>query len=103
MAARRTAWARELAIGLATFAAYIVVNAVAGSRSHARATEHAHTLYAAERHLHLDVEPRLNAWLAGQGWLRVAANYEYATTYVLSAFGLLFWLYRARPELYPWA
>jgi hypothetical protein len=103
MAARRPAWAIELAIGLSTFAAYVAVNAVAGSRSHTRATAHAHTLYAFERHLHIDVEQRLNHWLAGRGWLRVAADYEYATTYVLSAFGLLFWLYRVRPELYPWA
>jgi hypothetical protein len=103
MAQRRPPWARELVIGLSTFALYVVVNWVGGSRSHARAAAHARSLYALERHLHLDVEPRLNSWLAGQGWLRVAANYEYATTYVISAFALLFWLYRRRPELYRWA
>jgi hypothetical protein len=103
MAVRRPGWAHELAIGLSTFAVYILVNAVAGSGSRAGATGHAHTLYAAERHLHIDIEPRLNQWLAGQGWLRVAANYEYATTYVLSAFALLWWLYRRRPDLYRWA
>jgi len=103
MAAHRPAWARELAIGLSTFGLYVLVNWVGGSRSHARATAHARSLYDLERDLHIDIEPRLNSWLADQGWLRVAANYEYAITYVLSAFFLLFWLYWCRPELYPWA
>lgn len=93
--------ARELAIGLSTFAAYIVVNLVA--ERHEPARDNARRLIDLEQSLHLDVEARLNHWLADQGWLRVAANYEYAYTYILSAFGLLYWLYRCRPELYRWA
>lgn len=99
--ASRISPARELTIGLSTFAAYVVVNLVA--ERHGPAQDNARRLFDLEQRLGIDIEPALNHWLADQGWLRVAANYEYAYTYILSAFGLLYWLYRCRPELYRWA
>ena len=74
---------------------------LAGPGSHR--TPHADDILSLERRLHLDPEPALNRWLAPHHTLRVLANYEYATTYVISAFALLYWLYRRRPELYAWA
>jgi hypothetical protein len=99
--ATRISPARELTIGLSTFAAYVVVNLIA--ERHDPAQANARRLFDFEQRLNIDIEPRLNHWLADQGWLRVAANYEYAYTYILSAFGLLYWLYRRRPDLYRWA
>jgi diacylglycerol O-acyltransferase len=94
---------RELAIGLATFGLYLLVD-VAGSAAgtaHERAArQHADLLWAAERRLHLAVEPALNDWLTPRPLLRTLANYEYGTTYIVAAFGLLGWLYARRPEAY---
>jgi diacylglycerol O-acyltransferase / wax synthase len=93
----------ELVRGLAVFAVYLLVNGIDwhGRASSARA--HSADIYSLERRLHLDPERWLNARLAPHHALRVFANYEYATTYVISAFALLYWLYRRRPELYRWA
>ena len=63
----------------------------------------AHALFDLERTLHLDIERPLNRWLAGHRTLTVLANYEYAFTYVLSAFLLLGWVWWRRPDVYRWA
>src|SRR5947209_4021427 len=60
-------------------------------------------LLGLERRLHLDAETPLNRWLSGRDVLAVLVNYEYAFSYVLSAFILLFWLLFRRPDLYRWA
>ena len=93
----------EVVRGLAVFAVYLVVNALdwPGRASTARA--HAHDILSLEQRLHLDPEPALNRWLAPHHTLRVLANYEYATTYVISAFALLCWLYRRARSVYAWA
>jgi diacylglycerol O-acyltransferase len=57
-------------------------------------------VYGLERDLWLDVEPWFNGWLSPHPVLVTLANYEYATTYVLSAFALLAWLLVRRPEEY---
>ncbi len=89
---------RELMLGLAVFAYYLVVDAV--PKNHARAAAAGSWLLDAERFLHLDVEERANQWLVGHPTLTVLFNYEYAYTYVISAFGLLAWVLLRRPELY---
>lgn len=99
-ARERPSLRRELAIGLAVFALYSVVASVDWPGRRAAAAAHAQDILALERWLHLDVERGLNAWLARHEVLRVLANYEYATTYVVSAFALLFWLWRRRPDVY---
>jgi diacylglycerol O-acyltransferase len=90
----------ELGIGLATFAAYLVADGIGGPGRATAARANAESLGRLERRLHLDVEATANAWLASHSVLRVVANYEYATTYVVAAFGLLLWLYARRPEQY---
>ena len=93
----------EIVLGLAVFGVYVVVNGLSWSGKAASAAAHSRSVWSLERRLHLDPELSLNHWLAPHSVLRVLANYEYATTYVLSAFGLLYWLYRRRPDLYRWA
>ncbi|TDD85153.1 bifunctional phosphatase PAP2/O-acyltransferase family protein [Actinomadura rubrisoli] len=90
----------EVLLGLAVFGLYsLVVMLPQGARERA-AREHGEMVYALERALHIDIERTLNGWLAEQSALRVLANYEYATTYVASALGLLAWLYLRHPERY---
>jgi diacylglycerol O-acyltransferase / wax synthase len=97
--ARPRVWA-ELAIGLAVFGFYAVVSSLGGPDRQARAITHARAVYDLERDLWLDVEPWFNRTLHPHPLLVTLANYEYATTYVLSAFILLFWLLARRPEEY---
>src|SRR4051795_1779869 len=93
----------ELLIGLAVFGLYGLVQALGGTGRDATAARNADALFALERVLHLDVERPLNAWLADRHALAVVANYEYAYTYVLSAFLLLAWLWWRRSDVYRWA
>jgi hypothetical protein len=90
----------ELAIGLAVFAVYLVVSSLGGGEREARAIRHAEAIYGVERALWLNVEPWFNAWLHPHRMLVTLANYEYATTYVVSALALLVWLFVRRPAEY---
>ncbi|HEX6498975.1 MAG TPA: phosphatase PAP2 family protein [Micromonosporaceae bacterium] len=100
---RRPPLWRELVVGLAVFAVYSVVAGLDWAGRTAGADHHGRGLFALERVLRLDVERPLNSWLSARPVLRVLANYEYATTYVISAFALLGWLWLHRPEVYRWA
>jgi len=99
----RPPWLREIVIGLAVFAVYAIVTGFNWPGRRAAAMAHSRQIFDLERALHIDIEPALNRWLVPHGTVRVIANYEYASTYVVSAFALLFWLYRRRPAVYRWA
>src|SRR5215468_1034660 len=101
-AGRPPLW-RELSVGLLVFGVYAVVTGLHGSGREAVAAGHAREVLQLERWLHLDIERRLNAWLAPHRVLSMLANYEYAFSYALSAFILLFWVYARRPAAYRWA
>lgn len=90
----------ELVGGLALFAVYLLVDALNGPSRTAAARSHGGRVIRAEQWLHLDVEGSLNAWLAGHPGLMTAANYEYATTYIVSAALLLTITYVWTPVLY---
>ena len=90
----------ELALGLAVFAYYLVVSSLGGAARDARAIRHAEAVYGLEQALWLDIEPGLNQGLRPHHALVTLANYEYATTYVLSALALLIWLLVRWPEQY---
>nr|WP_279671498.1 phosphatase PAP2 family protein [Flexivirga meconopsidis] len=53
-----------------------------------------------EQWLHLDIERSLNDWLSARPGLMTAANYEYATTYLISAALLLVISYLWAPQVY---
>lgn len=91
-----------MAGGLAVFGVYILVTALATSGGRRNtADRNAEALLTFQRWLHIDIEQGLNHWLARHPVLTVLANYEYAYTYVISAFALLVWLYIRFPEDYP--
>lgn len=91
---------RDVAVGLTVFSAYVVVAAWSSAGRRGVADRNAAALFAIERWAHIDLEKMLNQWLAGHPVLTVLANYEYAYTYVISAFALLGWLYVRHPDDY---
>jgi diacylglycerol O-acyltransferase len=97
--ARPRVWA-ELAIGLAVFAYYLVVSHLGGADRLARAVGNAQAVYGLERDLWLDVETGFNEWLHPHRTLVTLANYEYASTYVISALAMLAYLLVRRPAEY---
>ncbi len=93
--------AREVGIGLVVFAIYSAVAALPSGGREEAAARHGRAVFSLERALHLDVERGLNHSLAAANPLwRTLANYEYAITYLVSAFTLLVWLYRRHSERY---
>src|SRR5215475_4015576 len=94
---------RELVLGLVTFAAYSLVTGVGSVGRTDAAERNGRAILDVERSAHIAAEDPLNRWLAPHHVLRILANYEYAITYVVSAFALLIWLYVRRPETYRWA
>jgi diacylglycerol O-acyltransferase / wax synthase len=82
------------------FGVYLAVDHLSGTARARAADTNGRAILHLERALRIDIEYGLNRWLAPRGFLRVVANYEYAFTYVISAFVLLFWVYARRPGLY---
>ena len=76
---------RETAIGLATFAVYILVAALVTPGRRDVAERNADAVLVFEQWAHIDFEKTLNRGLAPHPVLSVPANYEYAYTYILSA------------------
>lgn len=97
---RRPPLARELAYGLSLFALYAVAAAVPVGDRHAAAADHGRRIHDLERTLHIAAERPLNDWLAAHRSVAVAANYEYATVYLITTLWVLAWLYRRRPGRY---
>lgn len=98
---RGSGW-RELALGLGIFAIYLVVTRRV-QVSHLVADGHARWLMRFEHALHIDVEQPLNSWLGRHHTLGLLAAWEYATTYIVTTFGFLGWLWWRRREYYRWA
>ncbi|MBF6174525.1 bifunctional phosphatase PAP2/O-acyltransferase family protein [Nocardia blacklockiae] len=97
----RPALWRDIAVGLAVFGLYLLVDTLHSPERRVAADRHARSLFELEQWLHLDVELSLNRWLAAHEWLATLANYEYAFTYIVTAFVLLFWMYFRRTADYP--
>lgn len=94
----RPALLGQLALGLALFGVYLLVDATGGPARQAAALRHGRAILDLEQGLHLDVEHSLNQWLAPHRLLSTLADYEYATTYIVSALALLVWVWVRRPE-----
>lgn len=93
---------RELLLGLVVFGLYLLVTH--GLRaSGPAAAAHGRQLLHAERWLHLDVERTLDRQLAPHHILGALAAWEYALTYIVTTFGVLFWVYARRPAAYRYA
>jgi hypothetical protein len=106
-AVRREEWGRgagwrELTLGLAIFALYLVVTHRL-PLSHEMPDAHGTWLLDVEKTLHIDVERGLNEWLAPHPVLGAIAAWEYATTYIVTTFGFLGWLWWRRRDRYRWA
>lgn len=91
---------RQFALGLLLFGYYLLVDASATPARAAAARQHGHALFDLEQRLHIDIERTLNHALAGHHVLATLANYEYASTYILSALALLAWVWVKRRDLW---
>ncbi len=96
---RPTVW-RELVLGLVLFAIYLLVDSLDSAARRVTAHRNAVWLQQIEQWLHIDVESWANQLLAPHHLLAVAANYEYATTYIISAALLLVLSYWRSPAIY---
>ena len=99
---RRFSGRREVAIGLGTYAVYLLVrHAVVNEAGHARARRNAERIVALERRLGLHVEPELQRLLLPRKRLIAGLNVAYATLNVGLTVGWLLRLYRRRhPEFH---
>ncbi|HJU49036.1 MAG TPA: phosphatase PAP2 family protein [Gaiellaceae bacterium] len=89
---RRASAGREIAIGLGCYASYLLVRqAVLAGKGRERARRNAERVLAAERRLHLDVEPRLQAHALTARRLLYALTVAYAAFNVSLSVG---WLHR---------
>ncbi|MFF0495495.1 phosphatase PAP2 family protein [Nocardia aobensis] len=91
---------RDCVAGLAVFGLYLAVDALHTPARRELADRNAHRIFDLEQWLAIDFERPLNRWLESQALLATLANYEYAFTYIVSAFALLFWLYFRRHAEY---
>ncbi len=87
----------QVALGLGLFGAYLLVDGLGAGRR-AEALRHGRAILRVEHLLHLDPERALNTWLAPHRALATLANYEYASTYIISALALFVWVWLRRPE-----
>lgn len=87
---------RDCVVGLAVFGLYLAVDALHTPARRELADRNAHRIFDLEQWLAIDFERPLNHWLESRVLLATLANYEYAFTYIVSAFALLFWMYFRR-------
>lgn len=90
----------QILIGLLLFGYYLLVDSLASPAREAAARRHGQALFDIEQRLHIDIERTLNHALAGHDVLTTLANYEYASTYILSALALLAWVWVKRRDLW---
>lgn len=91
---------RDCVVGLIVFGLYLAVDSLYSPARRELADRNARGLFDIEKWFSIDVERSLNRWLESHDLLATLANYEYAFTYIISAFVLLFWLYFRRSGEY---
>jgi len=102
-ARRRPAGAREVALGLGTYAAYLLVRRlVVDERGRRRAARNAERVVALERRLGLHVEPVFQRALVPHRRLCHALNVGYVTLNVVLTIGLPIALWARNDPRFPW-
>jgi diacylglycerol O-acyltransferase / wax synthase len=91
---------QQLVLGLVVFGYYLWANHFHSHDRKVAADRHGRWIYDLEHRLHIDPEVRLNAWLSHHHGLAIAANYEYAFMYILSALATLGFLLWRHPEVW---
>jgi PAP2 superfamily protein len=95
---RMRAWV-ELLVAVLGYELYGLVQS-ATNNERALALHHGRDLIHLERHMHLWVEPTMNAWIARHGAVAQLANYYYELSHVLVTAAVLIWLWRRHPLAY---
>lgn len=92
---------REVALGLGTYAVYLLVReAVVNDGGRRRAAQNCRRLVAVERRLGLHVEPQIQRLFLRRKGLLTALNVGYVTLNVVLTVGWLMLLYRRRDPAY---
>ena len=96
---RRWPWWVE---ALLAVAGYEVYGAIQGATDGERvaAVHHGWSIIHLEQHLHLWVEPSINAWLSPHRLLSITADYYYELSHALVTAGILVWLWRRHRDVY---
>jgi len=91
---------RQVAVGLAVFGYYLLVDALNSPQRRLDADARGQTLERFQHWLHIDFELRMNHWLIQHDVLAKIANYEYAFVYILTALATFVWLLWWRTDIY---
>jgi len=91
---------RQVALGLAVFAYYLLVDVLNSPERRADADARGEALERFQHWLHIDFELRMNDWLVKHDVLSKIANYEYAFVYILTALATFVWLLWWRTDIY---
>jgi PAP2 superfamily len=99
LATRRLPWWVE---ALLAIAGYEIYGAIQGATDGERiaAVRHGWSLIHIEQHLHVWVEPTINAWLVPHRLLSIASDYYYELSHAFVTAAVLVWLWRRHPEVY---
>jgi diacylglycerol O-acyltransferase / wax synthase len=87
---------RDALAGSLLFGAYLFVDSLCGPVGRAKADANGFALVRLQQLLHIEIERPLNRWLTSHPLLAQLADYEYAFGYVVTAVGLLAWVYLRR-------
>ncbi|HET6818688.1 MAG TPA: phosphatase PAP2 family protein [Mycobacteriales bacterium] len=96
---RRLPWWAEALLAVAGYEIYgLIQGDTDGAR--AEAVQHGWGIIHLEQHLHLWVEPRINAWLTPHHLLSLVSDYYYELSHAFVTAAVLVWLWRRHAELY---
>jgi PAP2 superfamily len=98
-AIRPPRWWQEIGFILIIYFLYSLVRDAVPSHE-ISAYKHARTVLSIERHLHINIEHSVNAFVGHRAWLSYSANYYYSTLHFVVTIGILIWLYARHPLRY---
>jgi hypothetical protein len=96
----RLHWWRELLITGAIYIFYESTRNLTKSGASA-AYEHALQIMDWQRYLNINVEQQIQEFFLDERWMLILSNYLYGAGYVVTTLAALIWLYRRRPDHYP--
>jgi membrane-associated phospholipid phosphatase len=88
---------RQILLFAGAYYAYRLVRGAVDGRA-AAAFEHAREVISLERSMHAFVEPSVQAWATGTGWLIHVASWMYINSHFALTLGALVFLYRFRND-----
>jgi hypothetical protein len=98
---RRLPWWAEILVAVGFYFLYDSVQALAGS-DRDKAFQNGRDIVAAEKHLHIWIEPHFNRWLTNHHTFGLVAGYDYGLAHALVTATVLGFVWWRRPAVEPW-